>query len=277
MQYTGKNGAYFEVLDIDQRNCEALKNATTKCLTLLWFQEDGNELVIDSVTRSFGKNQITCLTTFHQLEIESISKVKVLKFNKPFYCVVDHDSQVGCKGILYYGASSLPIFTVQDQDLYVLETVWKMLSIEMESKDTLQLEMLQMMLKRILILCTRIYKNQIDIESLDTTSVDLVREFNYLVENHFRTNHSVASYAELLHKSPKTLSNLFKKIGNKTPLEFIQNRIILEAKNLLTHTKKGISDVAYEVGYEDVQSFSRFFKKKAGMSPSEFKSKSTVA
>lgn len=141
----------------------------------------------------------------------------------------------------------------------------------MVSKDNLQLEMLQMMLKRILILCTRIYKNQLDYQQIEEKQIDLIREFNFLVEQHFRTKHSVEEYALLLYKSPKTLANLFKKTGNKTPSQFIQSRIMLEARRLLRYTDKSISEIAYEIGYEDIQSFSRFFKKQEGESPSDFR------
>ncbi len=271
MDYKGKNGEYFEVIDVSATNHPEIKNGEKNALTLLWFQDDRSELIIDKERYSFNKNQITCLTGFHQFEVINASAIKTLKFNKDFYCVLDHDSEVGCKGILYYGANSLPILTVKDQDATILKTVWEMLQLEMGSKDDLQLEMLQMMLKRILILCTRIYKSQIDLTKLTPPHADLVRAFNFLVEENFRTMHTVNEYAALLFKSPKTLSNLFKKIGSKSPLEFIQLRILLESKRLLSYTSKGISEIAYEVGYEDVQSFSRFFKKKSGHSPSHYR------
>jgi len=271
MKYEGKTGEYFEVCSITNEDNSSLKHAIDGSLILLWFEGDNNQLNIDGVTRIFNTNNITFLTSFHNVEVIKISTVKVLKFNKPFFCVVNHDSEVGCKGILYYGATSLPVIKVSDSELEILSAAWKMLCIEMESKDELQLEMLQMMLKRILILCTRIYKEQSHSVEVDQPTSDVIREFNYLVEEHFKTKHTVAEYADLLFKSPKTLSNVFKKLGSKSPLEFIQDRILLEAKRLLSYTDKGISEIAYEVGYEDVQSFSRFFKKKQELSPSEFK------
>jgi AraC family transcriptional activator of pobA len=101
--------------------------------------------------------------------------------------------------------------------------------------------------------------------------LDIVREYNYLVESNFKTKHQVADYAEMLNKSPKTLSNLFKKYNEKSPLQVIQNRTILEARRLLHYSDKSIKEIAYEIGYEDIQSFSRFFKKMEGVSPSDFK------
>lgn len=81
----------------------------------------------------------------------------------------------------------------------------------------------------------------------------------------------MCSYAALLFKSPKTISNTFKKISGKTPLQFIQERILLEAKRYLLYTEKDISEIGYELGFPDIQSFSRFFKKNQGVSPSTFR------
>ena len=271
MQYKGKNGEYFEVINITQKDCDVLKYSKSNELSLLWFTTDDNQLKIDSKTHTFNTNEIICITEFHKLELDKVIGLKLLKFNKPFYCILDHDSEVGCKGILYYGASNLPIITIPDDDIDILETVWKVLCMELESKDSLQLEMLQMMLKRILILCTRIYKSQINYQSLNSENTDIIREFNFLVEKHFKEFHSVVDYANLLNKAPKTLSNLFKKVGNKTPLQFIQNRLLLEAHRLLKYSDKPISEVGYEIGFNDIQAFSRFFKNQEGISPNDFR------
>jgi len=271
LQYKGKNGEYFEVIDITQENYDILKKSKENELSLLWFSSDNNKLKIDSKDYTFSTNSIVCVTEFHKIEIEKVSSLKLLRFNKPFYCILDHDSEVGCKGVLYYGASSLPVIQIPEDDIEILETVWKVLYMELESKDSLQLEMLQMMLKRILILCTRIYKNQINYQSLDKINTDIVREFNFLVEKHFRELHSVVDYASLLNKAPKTLSNLFKKVGGKTPLQFIQNRLLLEAHRLLKYSDKPISKIGHEIGFNDIQAFSRFFKNQEGISPNDYR------
>jgi len=271
MKYLGKNGESFEIVTITQQNCDILKTSGSNELSLLWFTSDNNHLTIDSIPYVFGSNQIICVTEFHMIEVGDIKELKLLRFNKPFYCILDHDSEVGCKGILYYGSPNLPIIAIPHSDIEILEAVWKVLYMEMQSTDSLQLEMLQMMLKRILILCTRIYKSQSDFSNLDTSYTNIVREFNFLVEKHFREKHSVGDYAGLLNKAPKSLSNLFKKLGIKTPLQFIQNRLLIEALRLLRYSEKTISDIGYELGFNDVQSFSRFFKKQKGISPNDFR------
>jgi AraC-like DNA-binding protein len=96
-----------------------------------------------------------------------------------------------------------------------------------------------------------------------------VREYNYLVESNFKTKHQVADYAEM-NKSPKHYL-IYSKNNEKSPLQIIQDRTILEARRLLRYSDKSIKEIAYEIGYEDIQSFSRFFKKIEGVSPSDFK------
>ena len=130
-----------------------------------------------------------------------------------------------------------------------------------------------MMLKRILILCTRIYKSQINYSEVDNDQVDLLRNYNFLVEKHFKELHQVSDYANLLNKSPKTISNVFKKVSDKSPLEIIKNRILIEARRLLSNHENTISDVAYALGYNDVQSFSRFFKGIEKISPKAYREK----
>ena len=89
---------------------------------------------------------------------------------------------------------------------------------------------------------------------------------------HFRNKHSVADYAVLLQKSPKTLSNVFSKYNAKTPLKVISERICLEAQRLLFFSNKSISEIGFELGFTDVSHFSKFFKKHYQKTPAAFRS-----
>ncbi len=272
MKIIGKTKEFLQLQTLVEQNCDVFNDNIESSLAILWFESDLNILSIDGKEAIFKKNQILFLTEFHKVTVKSLDKIRYLRFNRSFYCVIDHDIEVGCKGILFFGASQLPIIQIPDDELEQFEILWRMFTIEMKSKDNLQIEMLQMMLKRYLILCTRLFKSQTEHPNKKIES-DIIREFNFLVEQYFKTKHTVREYAELLNKSPKTLSNLFSKMGSKTPLQFIHDRKILEARRLLRLSNYQIQEVAYEIGYEDIQTFSRFFKKKEGISPSEFKEK----
>ena len=144
-----------------------------------------------------------------------------------------------------------------------------MFLLELEEQDNFQIEMIRTMLKRYVILCTRIYKDQKNLINEDETS--LIREFNFLVEQYFRDKHKVADYASLLNKSPKTLSNIFQLHSSKSPLQFIQNRKILESKRLLGYSDLQVQEIGHQIGYDDIQSFSRFFKRQTGQSPVSYR------
>lgn len=273
MIFKGKNSEYLVLAEINAQNKHLLQEKIEGALLLIWIKSNDTKLCIDGVDYIFSNNQIVCLTEFHHVSYEQIATVFAVRFNRAFYCIFHNDSEVGCKGLLFFGASTVPIITIPATELNKFQILWNMFSIEMNSKDEMQIEMLQMMLKRLLILTTRLYKAQNEIDVLKSKSLDIIREFNLLVESHFKEKHLVWQYAEMLNKSPKTLSHIFARTFSKSPLQFIHERIVLEAKRLLGYSNKPIKEIAYELGFEDVQTFSRFFKNKVALSPSEYKEK----
>jgi len=147
---------------------------------------------------------------------------------------------------------------------------------EFETPDKIQGEMLQMMLKRFIIKCVRLAKEQVITKKLNNNQIELIRKFNVLVDTHYKEKRHVKDYAELLFKSPKTLSNLFGIYNQQSPQQIIHNRLILEAKRLLLFTDLPVNEVGFELGYDDPAYFSRFFKKHTGKSPSDYKNSELV-
>lgn len=271
MEFKGNTHEYLRLEEITPNNCFIANEIIESGLTLLWTTAAGNRIKIDGKDYVFENNEIICLTEFHHTEVKQVTSMRMVRFNRSFFCIIDHDSEVGCRGILFFGASQLPVFSIPAVEVEKFDILWRMFLVEMQSRDDLQIEMLQMLLKRLLILCTRLYKEQRKLAPLAKSNLELVREFNFLVESHFKTKHTVADYAKLLHRSPKTLSNLFAQVSPKTPLQIINERKMLEARRLLRYTDQPVTEIAYAIGYEDAQTFSRFFKTQEGISPSAFR------
>lgn len=229
------------------------------------------EIIVDSVPYTIDANSILALTTVHFFQYISGKNLVVYQFNREFYCVKDHDKEVSCAGLLFFGNVHIPIIKLQDKEQKTLNTLHNVFLDEFETKDTIQAEMLQMLMARFIIISTRLLKAKEGfVETSKNTKIDLLREFNMLVETHFKTEHSVSFYANKLFKSPKTLSNNFAKL-NTSPLQIIHERVILEAKRLLIYTDKTSKEIAYEVGFDDASHLSRLFKKHTSLSPSDFK------
>ncbi len=99
----------------------------------------------------------------------------------------------------------------------------------------------------------------------------LIRSFKNLVEEHFSEWHQVQEYAGELNVSPNYLNEVIKAGLNISAKDYIQQRVTLEAKRLVTFTKKSAKEIGFELGFEDPSHFSKFFKSHTGLSLQTFK------
>lgn len=273
MIYKGTSHEFLMLTALTAENKDLIFGAKDTELTLLWNTGSEMNIVVDKVNYRLAQNDIIFLTEFHQIDVIEVENAKMLRFNQNFYCIINNDNEVGSKGLLFYGAMGIPVVSVSETHLQNLETSWDILLSEMDAKDNLQIDMLQSMLKRVLILCARSLMSTTNYVKLENSQADIIREFNYLVEGHFAKHHDVAFYASKLNKSPKTLSNLFAVFSERPPLSIIHDRIMIHARKQIAYTQLSIKEIAFDLGYEDLQSFSRFFKNKEGISPAQFREK----
>lgn len=101
---------------------------------------------------------------------------------------------------------------------------------ECEIQDNLQEEMLRIILKRFIITCTRIAREMFDVDPGRENTFDVIRQFYVLVDSHFKEKKQVQDYADMLCRSPKTISNLFSLYRLSSPLRVIHERVDAEAK-----------------------------------------------
>lgn len=242
----------------------------------IWAQDSAIEIVVDGVPITLQPQQIISLTPLQYLKYVSGEGSLVYQFNREFYCIKDHDKEVSCVGLLFYGNQSIPIVTLDEKEQQSFKVLHQIFLEEIENNDPIQAEMLRMLMARFIIKMTRLFKLNDPQLLVEKSSDNLLRKFNVLVETHYKEEHGVAFYADKLFKSPKTLSNSFSKVG-KSPLQIIHSRIILEAKRQLLYTDKNTKEIGYEIGFEDASHLSRMFKKVTGISPSTFKKTTEIS
>lgn len=244
-------------------------------LLILWnSSENTQKLILDDRIISVPSQRIIFLTynqkvDFNQADFDWVALV----FNRAFYCIHTNDSEVSCNGLLFFGSNYSPILSIDSAEKSRLKTLIGVLEEEFEQKDVNQEEMLRLLLKRFIIRCTRLARRQIAPANASGTDIDLIRQFNFLVEEHFLSKKKVSDYAELLFKSPKTISNVFHVHQQKSPLQIIHDRIILEAKRFLFYTDKSVKEISMELGFEEATQFNKFFKKNTGFTPLDFKNR----
>lgn len=196
----------------------------------------------------------------------------LLHFNRDFYCIEIHDQEVACDGILYNNVFEIPFIKLNESQSADIQKIIGEIKAEMEDEDSNTEEMLRILLKLIILKSTRIWKQQHLLSEKDQQSdVQFLRKFSKLVEQHYKTHHTVSDYAEMLFLTPKNLSKKIGLVSKDTPNDIIKNRIILESKRLLAHTALSVKEIAFSLNYDDDAYFIRFFTKSTGISPLSFR------
>ena len=99
------------------------------------------------------------------------------------------------------------------------------------------------------------------------------RQFTELLGEHYKHERSVGFYARQLCITPKYLTTLIKRISGKSVSEWIDSYVILEAKTLLKYSNMSVQEIAYYLNFPNQSFFGSYFKRNAGMSPSQYKAK----
>ena len=238
----------------------------------LWVTEGKIVLEVDEQRIDLAANEMLTLTPLHHVRfLELEGKYRSLLFNSNFYCIHGNDHEVSCNGLLFHGSSHLVKFVPERQQWLKINTLVGILEDEFVSRDHLQEEMLRILLKRFIILSTRIVQQQLKTDRENGMQFETIRKFYVLVDTYFREKKQVQEYADLLNKSPKTLANILSAYGLPSAIRIIHERLEAEARRLLLYTSKSSKEIALVLGFEEQASFARFFKNTTGESCSEFR------
>jgi len=246
--------------------------AAERLFTIALNRGPEQEVSIDNISYVFPSWSLLPLFSNQSFKFEEPRKISAWQYNRDFYCIVDHDNEVSCAGFLFFGSYGHLFIKLDESNQRKLETLRSIFIEEFETAGSTQSEMLKILLKRLIIIGTRLAKEQyVKNQAVEPDHFDIVRKYNLLVDRNFKTQHQVQFYANELSKSPKTLSNLFARYHHKLPLQIIHDRIIDEAKRLFFYTDKSAKEIACELGFEDAAHFSRFFKNITGQNISAYK------
>lgn len=252
---------------------DGITDASLKSINTFVFNKGADqEVLIDEMKYRMPPFSVLPLMYNQHFVFEHPETLVAWQFNREFYCIVDHDAEVGCVGFLFYGIHHPMFVLLNKKEMEDLSDIEKNFSEEICLEDGFQGEMLRSLLKRLIIKITRIAKKQVKSYSdFSNEKMDLIRNFSLLLEGNFKKEHEVKFYASALNKSPKTLANFFAICHELSPLKLIHNRIILEAKRYIHYTDKTAKEIAYELGFENPEHFSRFFKSNTGKNISAFR------
>ena len=174
----------------------------------------------------------------------------------------------------FFSSNTLPHFQVSVQDADLLQGMLHILKQkEAENRSTTyNTEVVKHSFLAFIYQFGEVYQRNNDIGEIRITKKeDLTMRFARLLTEHFREERSVLYYARLLFVTPRYLTQTIKEITGKTAGELIDEMVIMEAKLHLNNMSVSIAQVAESLYFSDQFFFSKFFKKHAGMTPSEYR------
>ncbi|MEL7121742.1 MAG: AraC family transcriptional regulator [Bacteroidota bacterium] len=173
----------------------------------------------------------------------------------------------------FFNASSKqPYVVLPKEEVNRIKSLFDCMLHEYDAKHDDYMKVLRSYLNIVLIEAKRVY----DVDFINRNKVDqnaslIVKNFEQLINQHYKEKHKVKEYAELLLLTPNYLNAVCNKITDKAAGELIRGRIMLEAKRMLLHENLTVAEIGHELGFEDNSYFCRFFKKYEGRSPERFR------
>ncbi|MCL3782604.1 AraC family transcriptional regulator [Prolixibacteraceae bacterium JC049] len=130
-------------------------------------------------------------------------------------------------------------------------------------------ELLRNLLKNILILLERNKRQRVDIVCND--SLMLYTKARRYIEENISYKLHVSDICAMLNVTSKQLNAALKLYTHQSVKQYIENRVVLEAKRLLVYSSLSIKEVAYTIGFDDPTNFTKYFKSRVGQLPTDYK------
>lgn len=244
--------------------------------------QGGAECRIDEQSYALGANMLCLISPLHLTEFTRVSS----DFKCLFLCIhknfvdgmgaFDFKSRIA-KGMNMHRA---PVVRLRAEDTAVLKACIEDVSAQIAKEGHLyQLELVQNALVRFYLEVDNIMDRQRtaspEAQTLPRHQL-VLQEFITVLMNHYKEEHLVSYYADALHMSTQYLTSIVRSQTGKTVNAFICELIYSEARNMLSSTDLSIQQITAELHFADQASFSKFFKRHAGVSPQKFRAASSV-
>lgn len=177
----------------------------------------------------------------------------------------------------FFSYSANEALHVSDAEKDTITAIFNFIDEELKSRiDDFSHDVMISQIELLLNYANRFYKRQFITRK--AVNSDLLFQFEELLKTHSSTQNllengipTVHFLAEKLNLSPGYLSDMLRSLTGQNAQQHIHNKLIEKAKEKLSGSKLTVNEIAYELGYEHPQSFSKFFKTKTGLTPLQFR------
>ncbi|TKG94271.1 helix-turn-helix domain-containing protein [Puteibacter caeruleilacunae] len=172
----------------------------------------------------------------------------------------------------FFKLHTRPHYQLTEHQMSIMYRIFEEIHTEFQKQDHCSLELIKAYILIILNLCKRELANEQHFAKVSRAEeiTCLFEEKAWSLCSQYK---SIANYASLLNISPAYLSECVKKATGKTAKDIISDYQIMKAKTYLLQSEIAINQIATALGFEETTNFTKFFKKKTGKTPKEFRMK----
>ena len=238
----------------------------TEVYHLLWIKEGTLSCLVDFEEISLTAGEVLLIIPGQVCvyNLDSCFIGSAVLFVDPFCCQTDENASFLEKSEILSTTTSLKKIHFCPE---VLANLFSLLERELNRKtDDLSCVMAHNYLRTLLLEGERSIK-----ETSTVIDSRLVWEFQWIVNTYCKTHKNSSYYCSILGVSEKVLSKSLKMSTGYTPKVYIDQRLILEAKRMLSYSNESIKHVCYSLGFDEPTNFSKFFRKHTKLTPQAFR------
>ena len=238
----------------------------------IWVRDGKLDIEVDHVVMHLRKGELVTLSPLHHVDmLRAEGHYLSVLFNSNFYCIYGHGGESSRHGFLFHGSSNILHLSLDATETERPVPYHRHVGRRMRRGRQPARGNAPPAAQTLIIVCTRMARLRLETGKGRENGFDIIRQFYVLVDNHFKEKKQVQDYAEMLYRSPKTLSNLFSLYGLDSPLHIIHERIDAEARRCCSIPRRAPRK---SVRYLDLKIWPRsavFFKKMNRKSISDFR------
>ena len=256
----------------DDKYFKSLKSYN--CYKVILIRKGKGQITFDTAKYDFSENCLIRFPIYQPFQIDAHGPLDgiLLQFHPDFFWNHKYDIELTSKQVLFKNIGEIPLIKISKEEMAQLLSPLDHLLLELNCDRLGRYDITISWVKIFMIYASRIKMERGITHSETLSEVHyIVRELINAVEEHFQRKHRPADYAKLLNVTVKTLNRMAKQHLEKTVGDMISERIITQAKHELYLSDKPIKQIAFELGFDDVAYFSRFFKLRTTVSPEVYR------
>ncbi|MCB0524753.1 MAG: AraC family ligand binding domain-containing protein [Saprospiraceae bacterium] len=235
---------------------------------LVLFTKGGGQHSIDFEQYEVKADQVyfTSPGQIHSWQFDDETDGFLVNFNESFFTSICHNPNFIHNFPLFGNSSTFSTLQLQGKVLIAVKGAFIQMLAEFENGDQYSMDMLRARLMSIIIQLSRILPEPVN-DFASKHNVALMRKFESLIEEHYKKKRLPREYAELLFVTPNYLNTLSNRVLGKSAGEIIRERILLEAKRMLTNSDMMVGEIAETLHFEDNALFNPFLQEIYGRHP----------